>query len=95
MNDKGKLNSRISARVLFGQLSSPLEERFDAINSQFNEHIIQVEKTANILELERKLLKESSEAWDKAGKTGWIYLNSSTCLLLTAVGLYLLFSSLS
>lgn len=69
---------RISARLLFRQLSSPLEARFDAINNQFNEHITKVEKTANILEIERNLLKESSQARDKAGKTDWIYFNSPT-----------------
>lgn len=57
----------ISARVLFGQLTSPLETRFDAISSRFNEHITRVEKTSHILEVERKLLKESLEARDKAG----------------------------
>lgn len=64
--------------MLFGQLSSPLEARFDAISSRFNEHITKVEKTANILESERRLLKETSEARDEAGKTCWIYLNSPT-----------------
>lgn len=53
--------------MLFGQLTSPLESSFDAINSQFNEHITKVEKTSNILESERKLLKESSEAREEAG----------------------------
>lgn len=60
---------KISTTVLFKQLSSPLEISFDAINTQFSEHITKIEKTAYILEVERKHLKESLEARENAGKS--------------------------
>jgi hypothetical protein len=58
---------KISARVFFKQLSSPLESTFDAINNRFNDHVTKIEKAANIMEKGRQLLKEKLNERKKAG----------------------------
>lgn len=59
---KHNVIDKISARVFFKQLSSPLEDTFDEINKRFNEHIMKIEKTANIMEKGRQLLQEALNA---------------------------------
>jgi hypothetical protein len=58
---------KISARLFFKQLSSPLESTFDDINNRFNDHVTKIEKAANIMEKGRQLLKETLNERKTAG----------------------------
>ena len=64
---KHNVIDKISARVFFKQLSSPLESTFDDINKRFNEHVTKIEKTADIMEKGRQLLQETLNARKTAG----------------------------